>query len=70
MENWPDYVEGKLDIIPVSGEHATLLFEPYVKELAEAINKKVARALAGQAHLGMPFIENHKHQLDGVSECN
>jgi thioesterase domain-containing protein/acyl carrier protein len=50
MENWSDYIAGKLDIIPVSGEHATLLFEPYVKVVAEAINNKVARILARQDH--------------------
>jgi amino acid adenylation domain-containing protein len=38
MENWKKYVHGKLEIREVQGEHSTLLFEPYVQDLAHQFN--------------------------------
>jgi amino acid adenylation domain-containing protein len=38
MENWPKYIRGKLEIRDIHGEHGSMFFEPYVKELAFQFN--------------------------------
>jgi thioesterase domain-containing protein len=39
MENWKLYVHGKLEIREVDGKHTTMLFEPYVQDLARQLNE-------------------------------
>ena len=38
MEKWPAYVNGEFDVRKVPGEHGNMLFEPYVRELAQQLN--------------------------------
>jgi amino acid adenylation domain-containing protein len=38
LEPWQKYVSGKLDIREVPGKHGTMLFEPYVQNLAAQLN--------------------------------
>jgi len=39
MLNWPDYVTGEFEVRRVPGEHGNILFEPYVRELAQQLNE-------------------------------
>jgi len=47
MENWPAYVSGALQSYPVQGRHDSILFEPYVQDLARVLEGQITKALAG-----------------------
>jgi thioesterase domain-containing protein len=49
MENWPKYVSGQLRIRPVPGRHESILFEPYVHDLAAALEKEIQLVLDRQS---------------------
>jgi len=48
MENWHKYIQGKLEIREIPGEHGNLMFEPYVQDLARQLNDCLQLVEAGQ----------------------
>ena len=47
MEKWSEYVSGTLESEPVQGRHESILFEPNVKDLAAALDRRIRQALDG-----------------------
>ncbi len=47
MENWSEYVSGDLGSEPIQGRHESILFEPNVKDLASALDRRIRQALDG-----------------------
>jgi thioesterase domain-containing protein len=45
MKRWSDYVSGEIVSVPVPGAHESILFEPYVKDLAEALDRRIRQVL-------------------------
>jgi acyl transferase domain-containing protein/thioesterase domain-containing protein/acyl carrier protein len=56
---WGSRVAAPLEVIDVPGGHASLLQEPNVQKLADAINQHLVRALDSrtEAHAPAPFVE-------------
>ena len=48
MENWHKYIQGKLEIREIPGEHGSLMFEPYVQDLARHLNDCLQLVEGGQ----------------------
>jgi thioesterase domain-containing protein len=48
MANWHKYIQGKLEIREIPGKHSTLLFEPYVQDLARQLNDCLQLVEAGK----------------------
>ena len=51
MENWHKYVQGRVEVRETSGEHANILFEPYVQDLAQKLNDCLQQVDARQAKI-------------------
>jgi len=45
MEAWPKYIAGDIQILPVPGRHDSILFEPYVKDLAAALDRRIEQVI-------------------------
>jgi amino acid adenylation domain-containing protein len=45
MESWPNYISGDIQIQPVPGRHDSILFEPYVKDLAAALDRRIEQVV-------------------------
>lgn len=43
MEGWNKYVLGNLETVHVQGEHGNILFEPYVRDLAQKLNEALQK---------------------------
>jgi thioesterase domain-containing protein len=41
---WSELVAGEVEVVPVPGEHKTMVYPPYVETLASRINEYFARA--------------------------
>jgi amino acid adenylation domain-containing protein len=48
MENWQKYIQGKLEIREIPGKHGSMMFEPYVQDLARHLNDCLQLVEAGQ----------------------
>jgi len=48
MENWNKYIQGKLVICEIPGEHSTMLFEPNGQDLTRHLNDCLQQVETGQ----------------------
>jgi thioesterase domain-containing protein len=60
METWPRFAPN-LEIFEVQGEHAHIMFEPYVQQVARHLEQAIDRALPHQVHQDSRSAEKPPH---------